>query len=388
MVCGRRARAALAGAPRGVKRPAVLVLGPHRAAVSGVSTHVNTLLASGLAEDFLLIHFQLGSEGLKESRAGQVARLAASPFRLAAAILKRGVAIVHINSSLNARAYWRDLAHMLVAKACGARVLFQVHGGKLPADFCRNNRLLAALLRRTLRLPDAIVVLGSIELEAYQRFVRREQVVALPNGIDCLPYASILRERPDPAGALRLAYVGRLAREKGLYELLTGLKLAHAAGVRARLVITGSGPEEEGLRRFVAAAGIGHAVSFAGPVCGAGKSALFAQSDLFVLPSHAEGLPYALLESMAAGVPAIVTRVGAIPEVVFEGVHGLFVPLHDPEAIARAIATLDADRELLAQMSAACRKRIAASYSAERLADDVRRLYADLFAGKHADALH
>jgi glycosyltransferase involved in cell wall biosynthesis len=182
--------------------------------------------------------------------------------------------------------------------------------------------------------------------------------------------------------------VGRLAREKGLYELLTGLKLAHAAGVRARLVITGSGPEEEGLRRFVAAAGIGHAVSFAGPVCGAGKSALFAQSDLFVLPSHAEGLPYALLESMAAGVPAIVTRVGAIPEVVFEGVHGLFVPLHDPEAIARAIARLDADRELLAQMSAACRKRIAASYSVERLADDVRRLYADLFAGKHADALH
>jgi len=387
VVCGWRARAALAGAPRGVNRPAVLVLGPHRAAVSGVSTHVNTLLASGLADDFSLIHFQVGGEGLKESRAGQVARQASSPFRLAAAILRRGAAIAHINSSLNARAYWRDLVHLLVAKACGARVLFQVHGGKLPADFCGNNRLLAALLRRTLRIPDAIVVLGSIELDAYQRFVRREQVVALPNGIDCLPYASLLRERPDPAVALRLAYVGRLAREKGLYELLTGLKLAHAAGVRARLVIAGAGPEEEELRRFVAAADIGHAVSFAGPVCGAGKSALFAQSDLFALPSHAEGLPYALLESMAAGVPAIVTRVGAIPDVVLEGVHGLFVPLHDPQAIAHAIARLDADRELLAQMGAACRKRIAASYSVERLAGDVRRLYADMFAGKHADAL-
>ena len=369
-----------------MNRPAVLVLGPHRAAVSGVSVHVNTLLASGLADDFSLIHFQVGGEGGRESRARQVARLAASPFRLAAAILRRGAAIVHINSSLNARAYWRDLAHLLVAKACGARVLFQVHGGKLPADFCGNSRLLAALLRRTLRLPDAIVVLGSIELDAYQQFVHREQVVALPNGIDCLPYASLLRERPDPDGALRLVYVGRLAREKGLYELLTGLKLAHAAGVRARLVIAGAGPEEEKLRRIVAAAGIGHAVSLADPVCGAGKSALFAQSDLFVLPSHAEGLPYALLESMAAGVPAIVTRVGAIPDVVLEGIHGLFVPLHDPQAIAHAIARLDADRELLAQMGIACRKRIAASYSVERLAGDVRRLYADMFTGKHADA--
>jgi glycosyltransferase involved in cell wall biosynthesis len=369
-----------------VNRPAVLVLGPHRAAVSGVSVHVNTLLASDLADDFSLIHFQVGGEGGRESRARQVARLASSPFRLAAAILRRGAAIAHINSSLNARAYWRDLVHLLVAKACGARVLFQVHGGKLPADFCGNNRLLEALLRRTLRLPDAIVVLGSIELDAYQQFVRREQVVALPNGIDCLPYASLLRERPDPAGALRLVYVGRLAREKGLYELLAGLKLAHAAGVRARLVITGAGPEEEKLRRLVAAAGIGHAVSFAGPVCGAGKSELFAQSDLFVLPSHAEALPYALLESMAAGVPAIVTRVGAIPDVVLDGIHGLFVPLHDPQAIARAIARLDADRELLAQMGNACRKRIAASYSVERLAGDVRRLYADMFTGKHADA--
>jgi glycosyltransferase involved in cell wall biosynthesis len=387
MVCGRRARAARAGAPRGVNLPTVLVLGPHREAVSGVSTHVNTLLASGLAQDFSLIHFQVGGEGRRENRARRLVRLAASPFRLAAAILARGAAIVHINSSLNARAYWRDLVYLLVAKACGARVLFQVHGGKLPQEFCGNNRLLAALLHRTLLLPDAIVVLASVELEAYRRFVHREQILALPNAIDCLPYDSFLRERPDPAGALRLTYVGRLARQKGLYELLAGLQLARAAGVRARLVIAGAGPEEEKLRHLVAAAGIGHAVTFAGPVCGAGKSALFAQSDLFVLPSHAEGLPYALLESMAAGVPAIVTRVGGIPDVVLEGIHGLFVPLHDPQAIAHAIATLDADRALLAQMGIACRKRIAASYSVERLAGDVRRLYADMFAGKRADAL-
>lgn len=371
-----------------MNRPAVVVLGPHRAAVSGVSTHVNTLLTSGLADDFSLLHFQVGGEGRRETRARRMARLAASPFRLAAAILARGAAIVHINSSLNARAYWRDLVYLLVAKACGARVLFQVHGGKLPLEFCGNNRLLAALLRRTLRMPDAIVVLASVELEAYRRFVCRELILALPNAIDCSPYASLLREQPHPPGSLRLVYVGRLARQKGLYELLAGLKLALAAGASARLVVAGTGPEGDNLRRFVADAQIGHAVSFAGTVGGADKEALLAASDLFVLTSHAEGLPYALLESMAAGVPAIVTRVGAIPDVVLEGIHGLFVPLHDPEAIARAIARLDADRELLAQMGAACRKRIAASYSVERLAGDVRRLYADMFARTHADALH
>ena len=112
--------------------PVVLILGPHRAAVSGVSTHVNLLMDSSLGGDFELIHFQVGSEGREEGALARVLRLLASPFALAATLVFRRVAIVHINTSLNLRAYWRDLAYLLVARAFGARVLYQVHGGALP----------------------------------------------------------------------------------------------------------------------------------------------------------------------------------------------------------------------------------------------------------------
>ena len=78
---------------------------------------------------------------------------------------------------------------------------------------------------------------------------------------------------------------------------------------------------------------------------------------------------------MAAGAVPIVTRVGAIPDVVSDGVHGVFVPPRDPQAIAAAIATLASDRAALARMSAACRERIAAAYSIERLARDFAQLY-------------
>ena len=120
---------------------------------------------------------------------------------------------------------------------------------------------------------------------------------------------------------------------------------------------------------------------------GAHKSALFANSDVFVLASYAEGMPYALLESMAAGIPAIVTRVGAIPDVVEEGIHGLFVPLRDAKAIAQAIARLAEDRDLLTRMGVACRKQIARHYTAERVAGDLCRLYSELFDGKCAKTL-
>jgi glycosyltransferase involved in cell wall biosynthesis len=77
-------------------------------------------------------------------------------------------------------------------------------------------------------------------------------------------------------------------------------------------------------------------------------------------------------------VVPIVTRVAAIPDVVAEGVHGLFVPPRDPEAIAQALAALAADRARLARMSAACRERVSACYSIERLVDDFAVLYRKL----------
>src|SRR5688572_1980097 len=370
-----------------MRRPIALVLGPHLEAVSGVSTHLKLLLASPLREDFRLVHFQVGSEGRGEGPLGRALRLVLSPFKLALVILARNAAIVHLNTSLNARAWWRDLAYLAVAKLCGARVVYQVHGGALPQRFFRGNRLLEALLRGTLRLADAVVVLARIELRSYRKFAPGLPVVALPNAIDWAPYAALKRQPSRFPAALRLVYVGRLAREKGLLETLQGLKLAHAQGAAAQLAIAGSGPDEDRLRDLVQELQLSADVAFIGPVFGAAKAQLLASADVLVLASHAEGLPYALLEGMAAGNAVIVTRVGAVPDVVVDGVHGLFVPPHNPLAIARAITRLAADRGLLARMSEACRRRIAGSYSLERLAADFRRLYFELCAGRDARAL-
>src|SRR5262249_12305446 len=95
---------------------------------------------------------------------------------------------------------------------------------------------------------------------------------------------------------------------------------------------------------------------------------------------YSEGLPYALLEAMAAGVVPIVTPVGGIPDVVRAHEHGLLVPVADAEAIAGAIGRLARDRRSLARMSAACRARIAGAFSIERVARDFSVLYAGLCA--------
>src|SRR5258708_3849445 len=81
---------------------------------------------------------------------------------------------------------------------------------------------------------------------------------------------------------------------------------------------------------------------------------------------------------MAAGVPVIATPVGAIPDVVSDGIHGFLVPPRDGKAIAEALAILAGDREKLSWMSRACRRRVRAAFSIERLAQEFAYHYARL----------
>jgi glycosyltransferase involved in cell wall biosynthesis len=358
----------------------ILILGPDRAAISGVSTHLNQLFDSPLDDNFRLRHFQVGSEGRQEGRINRLARLLGSPFRLAATLLAERVDIVHLNTSLNRRAYWRDLAYLLVARLLGVRVLYQVHGGELPRQFSARHRCLPPLLRLTLRLPDVIVVLARKELDAYQHFLPGATIRLMPNGIDPAPYTHLKSGALSAQAGLHLLYIGRLAREKGLFEALHGLRLALLQAAKVHLTIAGAGPDEAALRQTTRDLNLESVVSFVGPVFAEAKIALLGEADILLLPSYSEGLPYALLEGMAAGLPTIATPVGAIPDVLIDRQHGVLVPPQDITAIARAISWLAANPARLCQMRAACRQRIAGAYSIRRLIQDFDRLYTELSA--------
>jgi glycosyltransferase involved in cell wall biosynthesis len=355
-------------------RRRIAVFGPSLAALSGVSTHLRVLFGSALAREFELLHFQVGSEGRSESAAGRLARLALSPLQLAWFLLRSGAGTVHLNASMDARGYWRDLAYWGVARLLGRRVVNQVHGGALPQEFFRGHALRTRLLRRFLVSCDAVTVLSSAELRAYRAFDARIKVRLVPNAIDP---AGLLEEAraPGDGGPLRIAYLGRLVRSKGLLELVEALALLAGAGREFTLRIAGSGPLETELATAVRAAGLLGRVRFLGPLAGADKARLWLHAEVFALPSHFEGLPYALLEAMAGGCVPVTTRLAAIPDVVREREHGLFVPPRDPRALARALARLDDDRTVLARMSAACRQRVREHYTVERLARDLRELY-------------
>lgn len=300
----------------------------------------------------------------------------------------RGASIVHLNSALSARVCLRDVAYLVMAKLCGTRVVYQIDGGALPQQVFRGRRMLRSFMRGALYFADVIVVSTQMELRGYRKYLGARHVAVIPPCIDRAAQAGSARARRAPETPLRLLYLGEFARKNGLLEMLQGLRLACCNGVAANLVMAGNGPDEQVVIQFVRAFGLAGQVTFIGPVSGRRKIRLLQESDVIVLATHGEAMPYALLEAMASGVAVVATRVGGIPDVMVDGVHGLFVPPYNPLAIARAIQRLAHDRGLLERMTEACRRRVAGSFSAERLSGDFVRLYRDVCGSRPAKALY
>lgn len=362
------------------RKLSVVLSGPRLEAVSGVSTHLNQIFGSSLFGDVDLLHFVVGSEGRRESALQKLGRFAVSPIAFAAYLLRHRPGIVHLNSSLEPKSYWRDIAYLVVARLLGRKVVYQVHGGALPEEFFAGNAFLTGLLRRVLSMPDVVVLLAQVELAAYRKFVPGQRLEVVANAIDATPLVAA-PIHPNADEPLRLAYLGRLAENKGIFETVEALAMLVGEGREMHLSIAGGGPDEARLRAHVAKLGMDGRVTFLGPLFGEAKDALWCQSDVFSFPTyHREGLPYALLEAMAAGAVPVTTPVAAIPDVMQDGVHGLLVKPRDASGLARALARLDDDRPGLASMAEAGRARVLEAYTVDRLAGDFRRLYAELVA--------
>ena len=293
---------------------------------------------------------------------------------LGAAVLRSGAALVHLHASLDAAARPATLASLAAAKLCGAGVVCEMHRGALPSP------PLPAWLRAALALPDALVVPSAVEAQAYRQCLPSQLVVHIAPGIDCAPYQRYNRAPASADTPLRLIYLGRLVRDQGLPEAIEALRLVRGRGLAVRLVLAGSGPEELRLRHQVAEAGLARDVAFVGEALGEQRARLLSQADVLVFAAYRAGVPRVLLESMAAGVVPVAASVGGIPDVVDANEHGVLIEPRDACAIAEAIGALARARALLARMSAACRHRIAAAFSLERLAAELSALYFTLAA--------
>lgn len=188
------------------------------------------------------------------------------------------------------------------------------------------------------------------------------------------------QQRTPPAdGAWQFLQACRLIPKKGLATSLRAFAQFAAKYPHSQFTIAGEGPDLESLRSLATNLGVGDRVHFAGFVSQAELRGLEACAHVFLHPSelaadgNQEGVPNAMLEAMAAGLPVFATRHGGIPEAVEEGVSGFLVEERDADALAVHLLALAADPLRYAEVSAAAARRVEAEFE---IGAQVRRLEA------------
>lgn len=251
----------------------------------------------------------------------------------------------------------------------------------------RHDAVTRAANRATLALDDATIAVSE-DVRATMPRARQADIEVLAHGVDLAGVRAAAGDRVAARSALGLAEgdvavvtVANLRREKALDVLLAAaaeVDEQDTAG-RIRFLVVGQGPLADELDDLHRRLGLGDRLRLLGYRTDA--PAVVGAADLFVLSSRHEGLPVALMEALALGVPVVATEVGGVPEAIRPGVEGLLVPPDDPAALAAAVLVLAGDDARRATLAAAAADRSAAFdiARAERRLED---LYVELTAGR------
>jgi glycosyltransferase involved in cell wall biosynthesis len=196
-----------------------------------------------------------------------------------------------------------------------------------------------------------------------------ERTVVIPNGIQVaddpnLPSADVT-QFGVPSDRHAITFVGRLHWQKGVDWLLRLMPDALASLPRHDLLIVGVGPQQAKLKRLAGSLGIGKRVHFAG-WCD-NVAAVLRASQLFVLPSRWEGMPNALLEAMASGLPVVAADVEGVTELLGETASEQVVPAHDAEAFKRKLIRWCSEPAIAARLGSENRRIAERSFSLERM---------------------
>jgi glycosyltransferase involved in cell wall biosynthesis len=221
------------------------------------------------------------------------------------------------------------------------------------------------LTRLALRVADAVIVTTAELADYAARRVTRARVHLIPNGVDVARFAPG-EQGPDSAGGAGrpaggpVLFVGRLTHQKNLRALLEAAAEVQRE-LALRLEFAGDGPLRADLAD--AAGRLGLAVHFHGTLPQEELPALYRRARVFVLPSHWEGHPKALLEAMACGLPVIVSDVPGSREVVRDGLDGLVFPPGDVGALARRLRAVLTDPALAQRLGRAARRSAEERYN-------------------------
>lgn len=340
--------------------------------VSGVSSVANFIISNNTQYQYR--HFELGRKDDEKRNIAWVLRLLKTYCKWAGIAVAGKIKLVHFNFALSKPSVIRDAPLVLFAKLVRRKVIIHLHGGeylfsKQPHGWMK------WLLKRVFSGKTPVIVLSEAEAPVVKEKYGAKNIVVLPNCVD-LKEAEAFTRNYNSAEILKLLFIGRISKTKGLDFIYEALDKLRKKNIPFVFTMAGAGPEEkEYVQQFANL--LGGQFEFKGVVSGDTKTALFKNSDVFLLPSHFEGLPMSLLESMSFGLVPVVTAVGSIPTVVKHENTGMITALDTNTAaiVADYVEKLVHDPQLVQAISKNAKECIFKNYNPAVYISTLNKIY-------------
>jgi glycosyltransferase involved in cell wall biosynthesis len=370
------------------KMPRVLIAGHLPPPMSGIGTYYQMLLSSSLPKRASIQFIdtsarrRVGSETGKWSIANLTSAFA-DCVGFTRAVMNYRPEICHIATAVGL-SFIKHSVCVVVARLLGCKVLLHPHCSFYYL-YETQGKAWRWFVRKIIGLCQGVIVLSS-EWRGLKEVVPDCPLYYLPNAIDLEKYKDVGLEKlqsKDDKSCLHILYLGHLGEAKGSFDLVCAaiLFLRRERGVVFDLVGNEQGAGDiQHLQNEVADAGLEQFVHIQPAVTGAEKIDLFRSADIFVYPSHYEGMPMAVIEAMASGLPIIATQVGGLPDLVFPGVNGLLVPVGQPDQMAEAIHQIVADPQMRRSMQENSIQLAQENFDIEKLVSRLAGIYQALLS--------
>ena len=310
-------------------------------------------------------------------------------FQLLRMFLREKPDVVHLNSpkagGLGAVAAFLYKTLYPTPSTLTPRTIFTVHGWPFNEPRPQWQKMLMYFFSWLGALfQNRVILLNQADFETALRFIPKRKCVLIPNGIsipDFLPRTEarrILSERigrPISDDTILIGTIAELTKNKGITYLIDAINQMRnkKQELRIKVTIVGDGELREELKEKIKHLRLEDSILLSGFIPDASRH--LTAFDLFVLPSLKEGLPYSIMEAMAAGLPIVATRVGGIPDMITDGREGVLVEPRNAHSLAYAVGRLIQNPDLRRALGSAARARAARDLSLPRMVERTMTLY-------------
>ena len=228
-----------------------------------------------------------------------------------------------------------------------------------------------------LQLADCIICLSPRKLDEVAEYLGGVRTVTIANPCAFVPPVANRRE----GLTVRILFAGWICQQKGVFDLIRAFALVvqRCPEVDIELVVAGKG-DVDACKKLASDLGLLDKIRFPGWLDDLALREAYSEAHIYCLPSYVEGVPMSVLEAMVFSLPVVTCPVGGVPDVVRDGVHGVWIQPGDIPGIADALKRLIGDRDERERMGQAGRREVLNGYSTARVSGELMELYRSLAA--------